>query len=61
MKSISKSELASAMSISQSTLRYYLNNLWYSDLKKEGYQKRQKILSPKQVAVIKSRWDCDGK
>jgi|GEM_PF-2080757 len=58
MKSISKSELASAMSISQSTLRYYLNVLWYSDLKNEGYYKSQKILSPKLMAVIKFYWDC---
>lgn len=61
MKSISKSELADSMQISMSTLRYYLNNLWYSDLKKENYQKRQRLLSPRQIAVIKSRWDCDGK
>ena len=56
MKSITKSGLAQLMGISNSTLQNYLNNLWYEKLKETGYYKRQKILSSRQLNLIKELW-----
>lgn len=58
MKSITKKELAAEMNISMTTLRYYLNNKWYSKLSSLGYEKRNRILSPKIIETIKLFW-CD--
>jgi len=56
MKAITKKELAQKMGISPSTLHYYLNKRWYDILKEYGYQKRQKILSVKQLNRISEIW-----
>jgi len=37
-------------------LQNYLNRLWFPKLKKTGYQKRNKILSIKQLSIIKDIW-----
>ena len=56
MKTLTKKQLAIKMQISQSTLQNYLNRLWYNKLKETGYQKRNKILSIKQLSIIKDIW-----
>jgi hypothetical protein len=56
MKTLTKKELASLMKISSSTLQHQLNRLWYDELKKAGYKKRQKILTPKQISIIVDFW-----
>lgn len=56
MKSIKKSELAQLMGISTSTLKNYLNKLWYNKLKEIGYIKRQRILTSLQFNLIKELW-----
>ena len=61
MKTLTKQQLANKMQISNSTLQNYLNRLWYSKLHDLGYIKRNKILSIKQLELIKEIWgdfDC---
>ena len=61
MKTLTKQQLALKMQISNSTLQNYLNRLWFPKLKETGYCKRQKILSIKQIEIIKEIWgdfDC---
>jgi hypothetical protein len=53
---LSKKQLAMLMNISDSTMRNYLNNVWYDDLNNRGYDKTNKVLSPRQIKFIESRW-----
>ena len=53
---ISKSQLAMLMNVSNSTVRTYLNKIWYEELKNLGYDKDEKILSPRQIEYIESQW-----
>ena len=53
MKTLTKKQLANLLNISNSTLQNYLNRLWFNKLKETGYQKRNKILSIKQLSIIK--------
>jgi hypothetical protein len=53
---ISKKQLALLMNISNSTLRFYLNHEWYEDLKSIGYNKDRKVMSPRQLLYIESKW-----
>ncbi|MFA6923108.1 MAG: helix-turn-helix domain-containing protein [Bacteroidales bacterium] len=54
--SITKKQLAQKMGVSQSTLQKYLNNIWFEKLKELNYVKRQRILTPKQLELIKNIW-----
>ena len=56
MKTLTKKQLANLLNISNSTLQNYLNRLWFNKLKETGYQKRNKILSIKQLSIIKDIW-----
>ena len=53
---ISKKQLALLMNISDSTMRSYLNNIWFDELKNRGYDKTNKVLSPRQIKFIETRW-----
>lgn len=55
-KTVAKNQLAALMNISNSTLRYYLNKEWYDELKVLGYHKSNKILTPRQISFIESKW-----
>jgi len=53
--------LISGKSIQPKIQQNYLNRLWYSKLHDLGYIKRNKILSIKQLELIKEIWgdfDC---
>lgn len=56
MKTLTKKQLALKMQVSQSTLQNYLNRLWFNQLSKLGYKKRNKILSIRQLGFIKEVW-----
>lgn len=56
IEAITKKQLAILMNVSSTTLRFYLNNDWYEDLKNLGYNKSKKVLSPRQVLYIESQW-----
>jgi hypothetical protein len=47
-----KKDICNELNISSPTLANYLNNLWYNDMLKLGYYKRQKILTGPQVKYI---------
>jgi len=56
----SKKLLAEILGISRSKLQDLLNNQYFEGLKKLGYQKKQRILSIKQINFIKEMygdWD----
>ncbi len=56
MKTLTKKQLMQKMQISSSTLQNYLNNFWFDKLKETGYYKRQKIITPHQLLIIKEIW-----
>ena len=47
-----KQEIAAELKISSRWLAYYLNNLWYAELKELGYKKYSHILSPNIIRFI---------
>ncbi len=47
-----KSEIAQKLKISTRWLAYYLNVLWYSELKEIGYNKYSHVLEPEIVNFI---------
>ncbi len=49
---MTKQELADKLGISASTLRRYMNELWYKQLRRYNYNKYQKILTRKQVRFV---------
>jgi len=49
---ISKSELCSELKVSDKTLAAWLNKRYFKALKKVGYIKNQKILTPAQLNVL---------
>jgi hypothetical protein len=49
---LSKSALAEKCCVHTNTIGRWLNNIYYEDLKKLGYRKNQKILTPKQWNFI---------
>lgn len=53
---ITKSQLSEKLQISACSLRYYLNFLWFERLEKAGYNRNQKILTPKQLLIIKDEF-----
>lgn len=44
---ITKAELCEMCGFSSSTLRRYMNQMYFEDLKKVGYKTTQQILTPK--------------
>lgn len=59
-KPLSKSQLAEKIGVSSTTLQRLLNDLWYEELKETGYQKNQRLLTIKQIELIKDlygNWD----
>jgi hypothetical protein len=55
-RTVSKKQLAKLMNISNTSLRLYLNIEWYDELKALGYDKNNKVLSPRQIMLIQSKW-----
>lgn len=53
---MSKGQLAELYDISRETLRKLLNQRYFEELKEEGYEKNQKILSPRVVNKFKEIW-----
>ena len=45
---MSKAHLAELLNVSASTLRRWLNVLYYAELEKLGYRKNQKLFTPRQ-------------
>ena len=54
MKPKTKKELANELGISRSTLHNLLNVKYYQQMQKSGYEKKQRILYPKQLKVLYS-------
>ena len=52
---VTKSELAELCGVSCSTLQTWLNRRYYEDLKKLGYNKKQRILLPCLVKFLFER------
>jgi len=49
---VSKSQLEKALNVCTSTLQYYLNTLYYTDLAALGYRKSCKVLNPQCVRFL---------
>lgn len=49
---LTKSELAEKCGVSKSTIQNWLNNRYFKELEKLGYEKGQRILLPPQVKFI---------
>jgi hypothetical protein len=47
-----KKELRIMAGISKNTFRRYMNDLYFTELQKLGYEKKQKILSPQQSKFL---------
>lgn len=47
-----KNDLAKKIGVSTRTLRQWINERYYNDLKPTGYNKKQKVLTPKQVKIL---------
>ena len=56
MKAYTKTELAGLMGVSKTTLSYYLNKRWFAELSAQGYNKMQKIIPPRIIAIIREKW-----
>lgn len=54
-KSLLKYQVAELLGISASTLSYYLNNKYYDELARLGYEKNQKILTPRILNYLSDR------
>ena len=54
-----KTELARMMEVSASKLRKLLNEDWYDELEKVGYNRNLKILSPKMLEIINENWGLE--
>lgn len=52
-----KNELARLLGITTRTMAIWLNDRYYSELVKLGYQKNQKVLLPSQVRFITGKLD----
>lgn len=59
VKCIYKYELADKIGISKSTLRRWLNHLYYDELVSLGYKRRQKVLTAKQLNFLAAKLDFD--
>jgi hypothetical protein len=53
---VSKKQMALMMNISNTTLRSYLNVEWYDELQHLGYHRNSKVLTPRQILFIQSKW-----
>lgn len=54
-KSLLKYQVAELLGISASTLSHYLNNKYYDELARLGYEKNQKILTPRILNYLSDR------
>lgn len=59
VRCIYKYELADRIGIGKSTLRRWLNQLYYQELASLGYQKTQKVLNAKQLNFLAEKLDFD--
>lgn len=49
---MTKKKLAEKLKVSVRTLRYWLNEKYFEELKEMGYQKSQKIITRKQYSYL---------
>lgn len=56
-EALTKQEVCQILKVSNTTLQYYLNNRYFEELKKIGYRKRQKKLTPKQLNYLNDKID----
>lgn len=49
---LTKNELAVLYGVSPSTIRKYLNNIFFKDLQAVGYRKQMRVLTPKIVRLF---------
>lgn len=54
-KAMSKKDYSKMIGISARTLRRYLNELYFEELKEMNYYPEQKILTPKQIGFLNKR------
>ena len=56
-KALCKYEVAEMLGVSPTTLRTWLNTLYYNELENLGYYRRQKKLTPKQLNFLHQKID----
>ena len=52
---LSKKQICQYLNVSDTTLRYYLNRRYFSELSLLGYQKNQKLLTPCQINYLREK------